>query len=266
MINATRIEFSRLGPTLTRARQWIEFRLYAAPFNPWTVPVLERKVFEGKRIIIIGPASTVLDDLHDVNVDTYDIVVRLNNGITLARNCAGGHLGSRTDILFHNLVEHGDRSAGEIPPGTLRSHGVGVCVFPHWTPVGSKRRVRRKRRQLDTVPGIELKVLPAAFATTLRRDLGNVPPTIGASAILFCLTCDPKELAIHGFTFFDTPYLAGYNERVETEVDARAWVADSPVGHDVERERVLVRARLDAARRDGLTISLGRNVKKHLDR
>jgi hypothetical protein len=223
--------------------------------------VLLPNAFTGKRVIIIGPASTALDDLTATDVDGFDVIVRLNNGIALALSNRG--LGNRTDILFHNLVENGERSAGVISAQLLRSHGVHTCVFPHWGFKGSKARLYKKVQALKSEPDVRVVVPPVAFCEGVRRSLGGLQPTVGASAILFFLSCDLRELAIHGFTFFETPYLAGYNDAVTTAKTARAWAEATGV-HAPAREKDLIARRVSAAVERGLAVALGKNVQRHL--
>lgn len=240
----------------------LRFRFTASRLNPLGPAVLERNVLANKRVILIGPANTVSDDLQGLDVDTFDIIVRLNNGIQLARENPA-LLGSRTDILIHNMNETGPRSAGEIPASLLLLHRVRYCVFPHWGFKGSKARFFKKRAELASLPQIETAVFPRAFCEKVRRDLGDHQPTIGTSAILFLLTCKVKELQIQGFTFFQTAYVPGYNDEVVTPEDARKWVAASAV-HDPAQEKRLIRDRLSEARGQGRNVVLGRNVSRYL--
>ncbi|QUS36128.1 hypothetical protein [Falsirhodobacter algicola] len=244
------------------AQRWLRFTIAASRLNPWRMPELDPEAFRGKRVIILGPAHTVAEDLGDLRVDDYDVIVRLNNGIALAK-ADPARLGARTDVLFHNLNEDGPRSAGAVPPDLLRAHGVHLCVFPHWSFKGSKGRVHRKRAELKD-SGIALKVPSTAFCNGVRRDLGGLQPTVGTSAMLFFLGCDLAELSIHGFTFFATPYAPGYNDAVGSGAEAQAWASASQV-HDPLREKALIRRRTDEAAARGLALTLGRHVRHHLN-
>lgn len=250
-----------LARRLDLAQRRVRFAVAASILNPRRMPTLRRDLFRGKRVIVVGPAETVFDDLRGTDVDGFDVVVRLNGGLALAER-SRGLLGARTDVLFHNLNEEGARGAAAIPVDVLRAHGVTTCVFPHWSFKGSKARVHRKRRELAG-SGIALRVPPVRFCAGLRRDLGDHQPTVGASAILFLLGCDLAELAVHGFTFFETPYARSYNDAVRTAEDARAWAAASEV-HDPGREKALIARRIAQARTRGLTVTLGRNVGRHM--
>lgn len=254
--------FKQIGRSLDLAQRRLRFRLRDSRLNPRRPPVLDPAGFAGQRVIIIGPAATVLDDLSGVDVDGFDVIVRLNNGIPAAL-ASPQVLGSRTDILFHNLNETGPRPAGAIPPDLLRRAGVKICVFPHWGFQGNKRAFDRKRQALADMPEISLQVPPAAFYEQLRRDLDGLKPTIGLVAIRYFLGCPLRDLQIHGFTFFQTRYLAGYNDQVKTDEEARDWVGASE-RHDPLRERRLVQEAVRAARAAGRQVTLGRNVETYL--
>lgn len=254
-----------MTPTLTRrldlAQRRLRFALSASPLNPRRIPTLAREPFAGKRVIIIGPADTVTDDLQGVDVDGHDVIVRLNSGLFLAERDPA-RLGSRTDVLFHNLNEEGPRSAGAVPPEVLKRHGVNTVVFPHWSFKGSKSRVYRKRRELEGT-GIALNVPSTRFCAQLRQDLTGFQPTVGTSAMAWFLGCDLAELAIHGFTFFSTPYAPSYNDQVRTGAEAMAWAAASEV-HNPALEKPLIARLVREAEGRGVTVRLGPNVRPHL--
>ena len=92
---------------------------------------------------------------------------------------------------------------------------------------------------------------------------GILLPFVFGMAIAYFLACPLRELQIHGFTFFQTRYLPGYNDQVTTDEEAKRWVAASE-RHDPVRERRLVQERLRAAQAAGLTVTLGRHVETHL--
>jgi len=240
----------------------LRFRIAASPINPWAFPTLDASIFIGKSVVIVGPAKTVVDDIGKLNLDEYDVVVRLNNGIALAEH-ANPALGTRTDILFHNLTEQGERSAGAIPLSLLEQKEVRFLVFPHWGFKGSKTRLYKKREELRYSNVTKIVVLPTKFCEQIRQQLDGNQPTVGTSAMLFFLTAECKEVAIHGFTFFETPYLAGYNDAIKTRIHAQAWAEKSQV-HDPGKEKVLVAKYVSEARSRGRLITLGKNVRKTL--
>ena len=54
--------------------------------------------------IIIGPASYILEKENKEFIDSFDKVVRIKSGYPVPKELEK-HLGSRTDILYTNLVE-----------------------------------------------------------------------------------------------------------------------------------------------------------------
>ena len=237
-------------------RGWRD-RLRGARWAPWGGDILRPEVFQGKRVIIVGPAETVVDDLAGTDVDSYDVVVRLNNGLALAA-ARPELLGRRTDILIHNLREDGPRSAGAIPAEVLHRNDVRMLVYPHW----HRRAFRAKRDALARNGGPPLKLIPPVMLRRMRDDLGGRRPTVGACAVMFFLDAPIRELAIHGFTFFETAYAPGYNDAVRTAAEARAWV-DARGTHEPVSEKRAIARRLAAPNVPPVT--LGQGVRRHLE-
>ncbi|WP_299820195.1 hypothetical protein [uncultured Jannaschia sp.] len=235
-------------------------QLYASPWAPWGPELLQPEAFEGKRVIVVGPAETVLDDLKNTIVDNYDVVVRLNNGIAL-KNASPDILGQRTDLLVHNLREYGDRSAGAIPTSFLLENQVGGIVYPHWHKSRLRKLFREKRKALKEEGGPPLTLIPPWMMRKMRAEIGDRPPTVGTCALLFFLDSPAIELAIHGFTFFETVYAPGYNDTVKTADDARAWV-DARGAHEPKLEKTAILRRLETTMVKSVT--MGCNVKRHL--
>ncbi|WP_281827431.1 hypothetical protein [Jannaschia rubra] len=251
-----RIRTRRIEAAAKRLRA----RLQLVPWLPGGPDQLRPSEFRDLRVMVIGPAETVTEDLEGTDVDSYDVVVRLNNGLMLSE-ARPDVLGRRTDVLFHNLREEGERSAGAIPASRLNALGVGMVVYPHWR----NRRLRdlywAKRAELRRDGGPPVRIVPPRMTDRIRRAIGDRPPTVGTSAVMFFLDCPIAELAIHGFTFFETAYASGYNPAVRTGAEARAWV-DARGAHEPLSEKAALRRRLEAPHRP--EVVLGRHVRRHL--
>jgi len=227
---------------------------------PGRPDIVDPASFGGRRVIVVGPAETVFEDLEGTSVDDYDVVVRLNNGMSLAEG-RPDVLGHRTDILVHNLREVGPRNAGAIPAPDLKAKGVKTVICPNWGSSDLRRRYRAKRAALAAIDGPSLQVLPPDFMMRLRSDLKGRAPTVGISIASFFLDCAVAELAIHGFTFFETRYAESYNDAVRTALDARNWV-DAAGAHEPKSEKALLRRRLEQP--DCPPVTLGAKVRFHL--
>jgi len=65
------------------------------------VPLEELKKYcEGKKIIIVGNSSRILNDNYKKLIDNYEIVVRINKGYLHRQNLYSDKIGSKT-IFFH---------------------------------------------------------------------------------------------------------------------------------------------------------------------
>ncbi|CUH21836.1 hypothetical protein JSE7799_00577 [Jannaschia seosinensis] len=230
------------------------------PATPWGPDLLQPSLFLGKRVIVLGPAQTVFDDLNGTDVDAYDVVVRLNNGLLLSERDPEV-LGRRTDLLLHNSREHGPRSAGAIPADLLKARRVGMLAFPYWRKNEHRQAYYAKKAELRRVDGPPLRLIPLDMMTAMRIDIGDRPPSVGATAIMFFLDAPIAEIAIHGFTFFETAYAAGYNDAVASPEDARAWV-DARGTHEPTSEKQAIRTRL--SRTEVAKVILGQGVRRHL--
>lgn len=233
--------------------------------EPWALRFRGPSIFDleevrGLRVIIIGPAETVAEDLRDTAVDEYDVVVRLNNGLLLVEE-RPEIVGHRTDLLFHNLQEDGNRSAGTISAARLRERGVRTVIYPHWRRTRPRGIYWRKLAEMRRHAGPPVKLMPLQSVNAMRHAIGGRTPTTGTSAVLFFLDSPAAELAIHGFTFFETVYVPGYNEAVRSKSDARLWVVSRGT-HDPSSEKAAIRARLRLPHAPKVT--LGRHVRRHL--
>ena len=56
-------------------------------------------LLDGKNVIIVGPSSNVLSDCSGIDVDSYDIVVRVNSHQEHLKKHK--EMGKRTDISYH---------------------------------------------------------------------------------------------------------------------------------------------------------------------
>ena len=55
---------------------------------------------KGKKIIIVGNCSDLLNTKHGRLIDNYEIVVRINRGYQYRKHLYDEYIGSKTTILF----------------------------------------------------------------------------------------------------------------------------------------------------------------------
>lgn len=214
---------------------------------------LDPQLFAGRRVLIVGPARTVEDDLSALDPDRFDLVVRMNNGLDTPVQAMGANP-YRCEVLFHSLT------ADTRPPTApnLRRAGVGTLV--HRLPGRSTfLRTIAFSGQLD--PGISLKAIPVDHYTALSRQLAGHSPTTGMACASFILQAAPQALAICGFTFFRTRYIDRYDDRDGSDAETVQRIR-SQGHHAPDLEARLLAALTDQARTRGIEVILGASVQQ----
>jgi hypothetical protein len=224
---------------------------------------LDKATYQGARVAIIGPADGVLDEIEQIPVEYYDIVVRMNRSLEL--NSVNPDKFKRTDVLFHNLkFESGPRSAGTIAPCLLREQGVHLIVFPHSRGGNTSSRFIRLARRMGRESSIRLMMPPPSFYKRLVESLSGHEPTTGTVAMAFFLECNLSSLGLFGFTFFKTGYRQGYNDAANAECNAGEWARQTGI-HDPDLEASVILRRILEARSNGMNITLGKGLASALE-
>ena len=162
---------------------------------------------ENKKVIIVGPGSTVKDDCKDLNVDGFDLICRLNKHWRLQK---GDHavLGHRTDILYHCMNQNqycrkdvqfwkanDYRVVSRVDIDKLKSHAKS-----------------RHFRQLNVGINLPLDLVPNTFFNKCKADLGCNPST-GILTILHLLSMPVESVTVVGFDFYQSLYLYRTDEK-----------------------------------------------------
>lgn len=170
------------------------------------------KEFEGKRVIIIGPATSSLTYLPGNKIDEFDYIVRINNGILIADKIPE-KIGGRTDILFHCVTQcshHGFRS---LSPDLLKKQSVKYVFYPH-----ARRKATRKFYQFaQKHPEVPLFRTDPSLWHDVHSEHTAKEPTTGLMALVFFLRLNLAELHITGFTFYRTNYVENYTSEASGE-------------------------------------------------
>lgn len=216
--------------------------------------------FRGKRIVVVGPADTAARHFSPARIDAYDLVVRVNSSLDLVEN-ARGALGTRTDVLYHNLKEHGERSTGPIRSEALAAQGTHLIVCPTPTDeklaviLKAKARYARLGRRIPALRRLQVRATPRHEYAALCELLDGYWPTTGLACIYSVLQSDFAELAITGFSFYTTGYAPGYQQQLSSPAEVEAWTAQNVV-HKTSLEKDVFCRVVDEARRSGKNVVL----------
>jgi hypothetical protein len=174
---------------------------------------------KNKRIVVVGPAPTILGSKQRELIDGYDVVVRLNKALPLKAGLLDD-VGTRTDVLY-NCMNPSPECGDKIDEEMLHENGVKFLVSPYPPLRNAKYRFKRdidfflkKRKGI-----VKFCWMDEHYFERLMRIM-QVPNT-GICAILDILTVDIKELYITGFTFFKGGYIKEYRPYNEQQVLAK---------------------------------------------
>lgn len=217
--------------------------------------------FRGKKVILVGPAATVTEELEQIDLDDYDFVGRMNNSINTPLTYRG------RPFAYHNLYIRNqqrntrDSLAGRLDRESAQACGTEVIIFVlhRW------REVLRLMRKVAAIwwMGIdaEIYVLCPGFFRRVRSEIDPVKPSLGFIALTYLMDHPPARLDVVGFTFFTTKYIDNYNDRVAKDDDAYAWATRNKK-HDPNAERTAFRRMYEQAVAQGQQIHLGAGVRK----
>ncbi|MCK9496596.1 MAG: glycosyltransferase family 29 protein [Dehalococcoidia bacterium] len=168
----------------------------------------------GKRVVIVGPAASLVGRGAGEEIDSYDVVVRMNLAVPVPEE-RRADVGSRADVLYHvfystnHLRDLGRAHTAEEVAG-WREAGVRYVVTRHDE---ANDRVRRVRPLMGDLP--LLHVAPR-FKDQIRRATATNPNT-GTLAIAHLLTFPIASLHVTGFDFYATGYYVGYGGFTEEQ-------------------------------------------------
>lgn len=170
-------------------------------------------IFNNKRIAIVGPASSALENENGFLIDGFDYVVRINKALITWNTENEKFLGTRTDILFHNFHENFDRGGGgTIDFELFKKFGVQYLVQSRFDIKGWRSVFIFFKKYITTSDTVY--ILSRPFYKKIKDSFGYFHPTRGYCALYTSLMSPSKEVFITGFTFFKTPYAKGYRDQL----------------------------------------------------
>ena len=144
-----------------------------------------KKYCEGKKIIIVGNSSKILNGNHRKLIDSYHIVVRINKGYLHRQNIYSDKIGTKTNILSIGL-----QSAG-FAANVIQSNTVDYILSPI---------IYSERLDYPNVYDVD-----AETYNILKNELNSFKPSTGISTYnFFNRFTNFKRLDLIGFDFFES--------------------------------------------------------------
>lgn len=182
-----------------------------------------RDYIEGRSVVVVGPAPSVVGSGGGDLIDGHDVVVRLNHALPVPEDMAED-IGTRTDVLYSTLK----RKSLLQNPQWLRTH-LKAVVCPYG-PVEPFDRYMRQCKADFLCPYDE-------FQYHVLESLLGVRPTIGFSAILHLMSLPLATLHVTGITFFRRTEGndGGYHEQYKNKDDYEGRATEAEVMELVRR-------------------------------
>lgn len=190
----------------------------------------------GKRVVVVGPAPSIVHSRQREYIDGFDVIVRINKAVPIPETLHDD-IGTRTDVLYNCLNTH-EENGGALVPDQLSREGVKYvrCPYPNIKPF---KKDIMQARQLQW-GSIDLSSVDTAVYTTWQSAM-NCRPNSGIGAILDLLQHPIHQLYITGFTFFKGGYYSAYRPLNEQQVMRRM---DKAGNHNQKSQLRYMKARL----------------------
>ena len=176
---------------------------------------------KGKKVALVGPASYMEGSNYGEEIDSHDIVVRINRGI---ESIEPHHkdLGRKTDIFYSCLIERAQQTGFLNPEELKNKYDIKYVVAPpdsNMKGFSSKTEFhslvdKNKVKQINKL--VPVSIVSHEFHTSLANNV-NCKPNTGFMAIYDLLRMNPSQLSIYGFSFYLDGFITGQKSGVENE-------------------------------------------------
>jgi len=191
-----------IGFTYNRWKEIRKFGKFDASYNEF---------LKDKRVIIVGPSPSLEGLGKGEEIDSYDIVVRINKAFPVEEGVQSD-IGSRTDIHYHCLCTD-MHCGGPVFYKEMKDENVFVsCPYPKWIKPfnGDVTRFENDNKKWD----LGFHVLDTYYYLGIAEMLGTRANS-GTLTILDLLCYDVKELHITGFTWFRDGWRKSYKDHTK---------------------------------------------------
>lgn len=170
-----------------------------------------------KKVIIVGPAESLLERGNGEFIDSFDVVVRVNRGIE-PTFLNSKKIGSRTDILYNCMLEKND-NGGKIDLNMLKLKNVKfVSYHPQVSYQGLAEPIRPyhldNSKLMIMNSFLNTHMIDSNFYNSISSQV-NCRPNTGFIAIFDLLFHQVKELYITGYTFYLDGFMKGYKDHLD---------------------------------------------------
>ena len=163
-----------------------------------------------KRVVIVAPGGYLKDLNNGMNIDNYDVIVRLNTALPIKESMYD-IVGSKTHILY-NCLNKQPHNGGIIDFENFKLDWIS-CPYPDIKPF----KYDIKQFHEENKNKFKFHIIDKIYYIEFEKKMGTRPNT-GIGAILDLLRFPLKELYITGFTFLlESGYLDNYKSYLNSQ-------------------------------------------------
>lgn len=162
--------------------------------NHEKIEVLE-SLISGKRICIVGPAPNLKGSGSGILIDSYDVVVRVNQKFQMSDDQKKDY-GKRCDILIGSFNENNIKECFDNLQFLIEQKLI-IGVMPN----KGYKPIERFSEFLDS-KGVKNYFLNDRYIYKVFREVGTVVNS-GLMSIILLMNYNVKEIYVTGFTFYN---------------------------------------------------------------
>jgi len=156
------------------------------------IPVDEAvRIFDGKSVAVVGNAMSILKYSWGGEIDSCDIVVRMNSAIPT--DAVSKSIGTKTNVLtLGRLFCYEDAKKAGIDPSQI-----------WWMKFGTETGTRELNKLLSCSPiGDSLVLTSEEIESPVKKGAGKSGSTGARFAYILTSMCSPKSVALYGMDCF----------------------------------------------------------------
>lgn len=178
----------------------------------------------GKNVIVVGPAACVIDDCRGIDVDSYDLVCRINYHWRVIDDDSVG-LGKRVDVIYHCMNQE-QYNRGDL----LRWRDEGVFVLSPYDVHSGELEKPRDRGEIfvQRNKGVGLDCMSIKHYCLLINRQFDCFVNTGTLAVIHLLDMPTASVTVAGFDFYESLYWNRENEKV------RSYIKNQNITHNIK--------------------------------
>ena len=185
------------------------------------------ELVKGKRVALVGAASSAYNTGLGTYIESFDHVVRINKAPHLLKTGKwDADLGRKSTILFHSFYENEQSGGGSLDLSLYDSLGIRWIINPIAAYSGYRVIFNFYKKYLSKKT---MYTLPREQYKKIEKGLNGFQPTIGFCALMSTIESDFSELYITGFTFFKTAFGEGYRNEIREADQAQKFIKEAGV-------------------------------------